>query len=88
MRPDVLLLRRLVLGEVGRFPDLARSYYERVPGRVLDGLAELFAELAAKGRMRSTTRPSGLNISRDSRSGSHSTVGCSIQSTRPLRTWT
>ncbi len=52
MRPEVLRLRRLVLGEVGRFPDLARTYYERVPGRVLDALAELFAELAAQGRMR------------------------------------
>ena len=52
MRPEVLRLRRLVLGEVGRFPELARTYYERVPGRVLDALAELFAELAAEGRIR------------------------------------
>lgn len=52
MRPEVLRLRRLVLGEVGRFPGLARTYYERVPGRVLDGLAALFSELAAQGRLR------------------------------------
>ena len=52
MRPEVLRLRRMVLGEVGRFPDLARTYYERVPGRVLDALAKLFAELAAQGRVR------------------------------------
>jgi TetR/AcrR family transcriptional repressor of mexJK operon len=51
-RPEVLRLRRLVLGEVSRFPDLARTYYERVPGRVLGALAELFAELAAQGRLR------------------------------------
>jgi TetR/AcrR family transcriptional regulator, mexJK operon transcriptional repressor len=52
MRPEVLRLRRLVLGEVSRFPDLARTYYERVPGRVLGALAELFAELGAQGRLR------------------------------------
>ena len=52
MRPEVLRLRRLVLGEVGRFPDLARTYYERVPGRVIDALAALFADLAHEGRLR------------------------------------
>ncbi|MFI5282042.1 MAG: TetR/AcrR family transcriptional regulator [Candidatus Dormibacterales bacterium] len=53
-RPEVLRLRRLVLGEVGRFPDLARSYYEQVPGRVLAALTGLFAEMAAGGRLRLT----------------------------------
>lgn len=52
MRPEVLRLRRLVLGEVGRFPDLARTYYERVPGRVIDALTTLFTELAHQGRLR------------------------------------
>jgi TetR/AcrR family transcriptional repressor of mexJK operon len=51
VRPEVLRLRRLVLGEVGRFPDLARTYYERVPGRVLAALTSLFAELAGQGRL-------------------------------------
>ena len=50
-RPEVLRLRRLVLGEVGRFPDLARTYYDRVPGRVIAGLTGLFAELAGDGRL-------------------------------------
>ena len=50
-RPEVLRLRRLVLGEVGRFPDLARTYYDRVPGRVLDGLTTLFRALAERGRL-------------------------------------
>jgi len=49
---EVLRLRRLVLGEVGRFPVLARTYYERVPGRVLAALASLFTELAAQGKLR------------------------------------
>lgn len=52
IRPEVLRLRRLVLSEVGRFPDLARTYYERVPGRVLVALTGLFAELADRGRLR------------------------------------
>lgn len=50
-RPEVLRLRRLVLGEVGRFPELARTYYDRVPGRVLEGLTALFTELAEQGRL-------------------------------------
>jgi len=50
-RPEVLRLRRLVLGEVGRFPDLARTYYVRVPGRVIAGLRGLLAELAGQGRL-------------------------------------
>jgi len=48
----VLRLRRLILGEAGRFPELARSYYERVPQRVYDALAALFSELRDEGRLR------------------------------------
>jgi TetR/AcrR family transcriptional repressor of mexJK operon len=52
IRPEVLRLRRLVVGESGRFPELARTYYERVPGRVYSTLAQLLAELARKGELR------------------------------------
>ena len=52
VRPDVLRLRRLVLGEASRFPELARTYYERVPGRVLDELTRIFSRLASDGRLR------------------------------------
>ncbi|HYL08942.1 MAG TPA: TetR/AcrR family transcriptional regulator [Candidatus Udaeobacter sp.] len=52
MRPDVLRLRRLVMGEVGRFPELARAYYERVPGRVIEALSELFDQLARQAKLR------------------------------------
>ena len=52
MRPEVLRLRRLVLGEAGRFPELARLYYERVPGRVIAELGAIFARLARDGRLR------------------------------------
>lgn len=51
IQPEVLQLRRLVLGEAGRFPHLARTYYDRVPGRVLDALTKLFSGLAAQGRL-------------------------------------
>lgn len=52
IRPEVLQLRRLVIGEAGRFPDLARTYYDRVPARVYAALAELFQTLAGEGRLR------------------------------------
>jgi len=54
IRPEVLRLRRLVLGEAGRFPQLARTYYERVPERVYAAIAALFKELSEDGRLRAT----------------------------------
>ncbi len=51
IRPEVLQLRRLVLAEAARFPELARTYYERVPERVYLILAALFKELAGGGRL-------------------------------------
>ncbi len=51
-RTEVLQLRRLVVGEAGRFPELARTYYERVPERVYGILAGLFEELDREGRLR------------------------------------
>ncbi len=51
-RSDVLRLRRLIIGEAARFPDLARRYYELVPGRVYTALAERFAELQKQGKIR------------------------------------
>jgi TetR/AcrR family transcriptional repressor of mexJK operon len=50
-RPDVLRLRRLVIAEAGRSPDLARAYYERVPLRVVAAFARLFEELSQEGRL-------------------------------------
>jgi AcrR family transcriptional regulator len=45
MQPRVLQLRRLVIGEAGRFPALGRTFYERGPGRTIDALAEAFARM-------------------------------------------
>jgi TetR/AcrR family transcriptional repressor of mexJK operon len=47
--PRLLQLRRLVIGEAGRFPDLGRTYYERGPGRSTEKLASRFRVLAERG---------------------------------------
>jgi TetR/AcrR family transcriptional regulator, mexJK operon transcriptional repressor len=50
--PQLLQLRRLVIGEAGRFPELGRSYYERGPGRSSEMLASQFQVLAERGLLR------------------------------------
>ncbi|MBO0709261.1 MAG: TetR/AcrR family transcriptional regulator, partial [Candidatus Dormibacteraeota bacterium] len=52
VRPEVVQLRRLVIGEATRFPDLARAYHEQVPERVVATLAERFGDLGERGRLR------------------------------------
>jgi TetR/AcrR family transcriptional regulator, mexJK operon transcriptional repressor len=52
MQPRVLQLRRLVIGEAGRFPELGRTFYERGPGRTLQALAEAFARLGEEGKLK------------------------------------
>ena len=49
MQPRLLALRRLVIGEAGRFPELGRTFYEQGPGRTIDALATAFERLAARG---------------------------------------
>ncbi|HEX3589224.1 MAG TPA: TetR/AcrR family transcriptional regulator [Pseudonocardiaceae bacterium] len=49
INPRVLALRRLMIGEAHRFPDLAAAYYERAPARVLAALADLFERLGERG---------------------------------------
>ncbi len=46
LTPHVMQLRRLVIGEVSRFPDLAKVLYERGPMRAVAALAALFEHLA------------------------------------------
>jgi TetR/AcrR family transcriptional repressor of mexJK operon len=45
MRPEVIALRRLLIGEAPTFPHLAQDYFDRAPGRVLVALASGFAHL-------------------------------------------
>jgi TetR/AcrR family transcriptional repressor of mexJK operon len=49
MQPRLLALRRLVIGEAGRFPELGRAFYEQGPGRTIAALATAFERLAARG---------------------------------------
>jgi TetR/AcrR family transcriptional repressor of mexJK operon len=52
IQPKLLQLRRLVIGEAGRFPELGRTFYERGPGRTIAALAAAFERLAADGALR------------------------------------
>ncbi|ONI86500.1 hypothetical protein ALI144C_11395 [Actinosynnema sp. ALI-1.44] len=52
MRPQVLQMRRLLVGEASRFPELARTYYEQAPERVLTALAPELAHLNERGLLR------------------------------------
>jgi TetR/AcrR family transcriptional regulator, mexJK operon transcriptional repressor len=52
MQPQVLRLRRLVIAEAARFPELGRAFYEQGAGRTTAALAEAFAALDARGLLR------------------------------------
>jgi TetR/AcrR family transcriptional regulator, mexJK operon transcriptional repressor len=52
MQPRILQLRRLVIGEAGRFPELGRTFYEQGPGRTIATLATVFERLADRGVLR------------------------------------
>jgi TetR/AcrR family transcriptional repressor of mexJK operon len=52
IRPEVITLRRLVIGEAREFPSFAAEYFDRAPGQVLEALASAFARLGAAGLLR------------------------------------
>jgi TetR/AcrR family transcriptional repressor of mexJK operon len=52
MRPQVLALRRMIIGEAARQPGPARVYYGRAPESTLAALAESFAHLDGRGLLR------------------------------------
>jgi TetR/AcrR family transcriptional repressor of mexJK operon len=49
LREPVVQLRRLVVGEANRLPELAALYYDRAPGRMLSAFADCFARLDQRG---------------------------------------
>ena len=49
LQPQVMQLRRLVIGEANRFPELGRVFYEQGPARTIAALASSFERLAARG---------------------------------------
>jgi TetR/AcrR family transcriptional repressor of mexJK operon len=48
MQPDVLKLRRLVIGEGARFPELGQAFYDLGPKRAVEQLAFALRELASR----------------------------------------
>src|SRR5919106_7034540 len=52
VRPEVMRMRRMVIGEADRFPELARAWAEAGVQHGLTKLAERFAELAQRGILR------------------------------------
>jgi AcrR family transcriptional regulator len=54
LTPRIMQLRRLVIGEVARFPELAKVLYERGPMRAIAQLAALFERLAGHGLLNIT----------------------------------
>jgi TetR/AcrR family transcriptional repressor of mexJK operon len=52
MQPRLLQMRRLTVREAGRFPELARAYYQRVPEHVMAALASQLRDLAGRGLLR------------------------------------
>jgi hypothetical protein len=49
LTPRIVRLRRLVIGEVSRFPELGEALYSGGPGRAIISLAATFERLAACG---------------------------------------
>lgn len=52
LRPEVVALRRLLVGESREFPALAEEYFDRAPGQVLAALALAFERLGHAGLLR------------------------------------
>ena len=52
LSPRLVRLRRLVIGELPRFPELARAVFEQGPRRAVSTLEELLRELDARGWVR------------------------------------
>lgn len=51
MRPDMLSLARLIIGEVGRFPEIGRAYQASGPDHLLRGIMRYLDGQRAAGRL-------------------------------------
>lgn len=49
LTPRLMQLRRVVIGEAGRFPDLGKALYESGAGRAMAAMARIFQNLADRG---------------------------------------
>jgi TetR/AcrR family transcriptional repressor of mexJK operon len=52
VRKEVVAIRRLLIGESREFPSLAREYFDRAPGQVLEALSAGFRRLQRRGLLR------------------------------------
>lgn len=50
--PELLGLRRLIIGEAGRFPALGQAFYEQGPARTIAALAGLLTRLTGEGLLK------------------------------------
>jgi TetR/AcrR family transcriptional repressor of mexJK operon len=62
VRPEVIALRRLLVAEARTLPSLAREYFDRVPGQVIDALASGFRKLRHVGLRLSNGRRAGAQF--------------------------
>lgn len=51
LRPDMLSLARLIIGEVQRFPEIGRAYQEVGPDRLLSGIMAYLQNQRSAGRL-------------------------------------
>lgn len=51
MRPDMLSLARLIIGEVSRFPEIGRAYQASGPDRLLQGIMRYLVTQREAGRL-------------------------------------
>jgi TetR/AcrR family transcriptional regulator, mexJK operon transcriptional repressor len=49
LQPHVLALRRLIIAEAERFPDLARTYFEQGPARAIEAVAHALQTYIERG---------------------------------------
>ena len=49
LQPHVLALRRLIIAEAERFPDLARAYFEQAPARAIEAIASALQTYIDRG---------------------------------------
>lgn len=52
LQPEMLRLRRLVIAEAGRFPELGRDFYENGQQHTVSTMGQSFARLAERGLLR------------------------------------
>lgn len=52
LQPHLVQMRRIIMAEAARFPDVARTWYERGPLLTQETLAREFARLADRGLLR------------------------------------